>query len=157
MDLKEQLELQIDALIPILYFQTYEDMEIVTLLNYLKKMGKKVEVWEVTHENETLEEFLYSFASGIDSLEDVVLVIKDIHFFFDESKPNYPKIVSLLKKIAIKILTDEDSNGHIILTSPKLKVPFEMLFEMPFQFCQKHNLSSTSTIDRRAEHSVYFV
>jgi len=137
MDLKEQLELQIDALIPILYFQTYEDMEIVTLLNYLKKMGKKVEVWEVTQENETLEEFLYSFASGIDSLEDVVLVIKDIHFFFDESKPNYPKIVSLLKKIAIKILTDEDSNGHIILTSPKLKVPFEIekylsIFEIPF-------------------------
>ncbi len=143
--LTKKLQPFVDALYPIFYIHSYEELKVDKAIQELTEDGKKIDEWSLTN-SETLEEFLEPYIFGVEELDDVLIVLKDIHSFLDKQHPQNQKIVAMLKNIVHQILTDEEASGHIILVSPVLNIPIELekfitIFEMDLP-----NISEIKTI-----------
>jgi len=136
MRLFEKLQPFVDAAYPLLYVNTYEELKVDEALSEFKKEGKKVAVWSEGDLRESVVEFLDGFANGLEDLDEVLIVLKDIHPYLDEKSSDYSKVVALLKKLSLKILNDEKVTANVILVSPVMVVPKELekfltIFEVP--------------------------
>ena len=126
----------IESMYPILYINSYEDLKINRTIKDLSE-NYKIKTWEITNnENESLVDFLSAFTTGFDDLDEVIIVLRDIHSYLTTTHSEYDKVVALLKKIVFKILNDEDVSANIIITSPIIKIPVELekfitIFEVP--------------------------
>lgn len=69
--------------------------------------------------NYSIEQFLSLFTSS--NKQSAFLVLKDIHHHLDN-----PKVISLLKTIALKNIYDEDFFVTIFIVSTKLVIPVEL-------------------------------
>jgi len=75
---------------------------------------------------ESLVDFLEPYVLGTESLNEVLIVLKDTHSFLDKQHPENQKIVAMLKNIVHKILSEEEAYANIIIVSPILKIPEEL-------------------------------
>ncbi|MEA3228149.1 MAG: AAA family ATPase [Campylobacterota bacterium] len=121
--LKKKIEPFIEAGYPIIYIDAYEEMKVDEALKEFD--DKKVDMWSLINQ-ESLEEFLEPYVLGTEELDEVFIVLKDIHSFLESSHPQNQKIISMLKKIVHKILVDEDAYANIIMISPIVKIPLEL-------------------------------
>jgi hypothetical protein len=134
--LTEIIDPFIESRYPILYINSYEDLKINRTIEDLSE-NYKIKTWEITNnEDESLVDFLSAFTTGFDDLDEVIIVLRDIHSYLTPTHSEYDKVVALLKKIVFKILNDEDANANIIITSPIIKIPVELekfitIFEVP--------------------------
>ena len=119
--LTKRIQPYIDALFPILYINTYEELTVQEVINDLA-IDKKVYEWDnVKKAEQSLEEFLALLAEEmIDNIERII-VLKNTHTFLDE-----PKIVALLKRIAQLILEHDIVYANVIIISPILTIPKEL-------------------------------
>lgn len=110
----------IDALFPILYINTYEELKVNDILDELKG-DKEVLEWNNVKSKESLEDFLDVANDEIVQDKEKLIIIKNGHAFFQE-----PKIIALLKSMAHKILEHDLVYANIIIVSPVLVIPVEL-------------------------------
>ena len=115
----------IDALYPIIYIHSYEEVKVDKTIKELKKEGKNIDEWSLTS-SESLEEFLEPYVVETEILNETIILLKDIHSYLDINHQENQKIVAMLKNIVNKILNDEDAYGNIIIVSPILTIPKEL-------------------------------
>ena len=126
MPLNKKLLPFIDANYPILYIHSYEEMKVYTdIVQLAKDENKRKDIWSLVVEDD-LETFLLDYVKGLESLDEVFIILKDVHSFLDEKHPNNQKIVALLKELVHRIMTDDDSNANIIIISSILTIPKEL-------------------------------
>ncbi len=124
-----KLSSYIEALRPIIYIPTFDFNAFDTLLSEIQGNAKIYEFNEgsgyvnfKTKQSETaysIEEFLSLFVTG--NSQTSFLVLKDIHHHL-----NSPKVLSLLKSIALKNIYDDDFYTTIFIVSTKLIIPVEL-------------------------------
>jgi len=116
----------VEAVYPILYIDSFEEYKVDEAIEEIKdEMNYKIETWSVTS-GESLVDFLKSFAEGIEDLQDILIVLKDIHYYLDKSHNQYEIVIEYLKKLSMKILNDDDATANIIIVSPVTKIPVEL-------------------------------
>ena len=133
---KEKLANYIDAGVPILYINSYEENKIDDLIKEVIVERRAFEWSEAlgvcdfkTGERQSqfsLKEYLQTLInSGLeDELNRKILVLKDIHSCFCENNPDRANIIALLKYICLKIIQSLDA--VIIMVSPILTIPTEL-------------------------------
>lgn len=124
-----KLSSYIEALRPIIYIPTFDFNAFDSLLSKIQGDAKIYEFNEglgyvnfKTKQSETaysIEEFLSLFVTG--NNQTSFLVLKDIHHHL-----NSPKVLSLLKSIALKNIYDDDFYTTIFIVSTKLIIPVEL-------------------------------
>ena len=126
----------IDAIYPILYINSYEDLKVNRTIQDLSE-NYNIKTWSITNsDNESLVDFLSAFINGFDELNNSIIVLEDIHNYLIPTHNEYDRVVALLKKIVFKILNDDEITANIIITSPVIKIPIELekfiaIFEVP--------------------------
>jgi len=135
-----KLSSYIEALRPIIYIQTFDFNAFDDLLSKIKGETKIYEFNEglgyvnfETKQAETaysIEEFLSLLVTG--DKQSSFLVLKDMHHHLTN-----PKVLSLLKSIALKNIYDDDFYVTIFIISTKLVIPIELeklitIYETPF-------------------------
>jgi len=116
----------VEAVYPILYIDSFEEYKVDEAIEEIQsEMNYKVETWSITS-GENLVDFLKSFTDGIEPLEDILIVLKDIHYYLDKSHNQYEIVVEYLKKISMEILNDDDATANIIIVAPTTKIPLEL-------------------------------
>jgi len=133
--LTQEILSYIDALYPIIYINSYEEGKVNKIIKELALDEKKIDEWSLVS-RESLEEFLEPYVLEIEPLDEVFIVLKDIHSFLKKEHPQNQKIVAMLKNIVQKILEEEDAYANIIIVSSQLVVPVELekfiaVFEVP--------------------------
>lgn len=125
---KNKLASYIEALRPIIYVPTFDFNAFDRIIEEIQGSAKIYEFNEgLGHVNfkTKLSENTYSlegFLSYIvETNEETFLVLKDIHHSL-----NNPKVISLLKTIALKTIYDEDFYVTIFIVSTKLVIPLEL-------------------------------
>ncbi len=118
--LTKTIQPYIDALFPIIYINTYEELTVNDVIKELKA-DKELLVWDNIKSDDALEIFLESMREYIVSENEKLIIIKNAHSFLEE-----PKVVALLKKIAHLILENEMVYANIIIISPILNIPLEL-------------------------------
>jgi SpoVK/Ycf46/Vps4 family AAA+-type ATPase len=124
-----------DALYPMIYIHSYEEVKVQNIVKELASDEKKVHEWSLVS-SESLEDFLEPYVLDVEPLNEVFIVLKDIHSFLAKEHPQNQKIVAMLKNIIHKILVEEDAYANIILVSSQLVIPAELekfiaVFEVP--------------------------
>ncbi len=137
---KDKLSSYIEALRPIIYIPTFDFNAFDDLLSEIKADTKVYEYNEglgyvnfETKQAETaysIEEFLSLFVTG--DKQSSFLVLKDIHHHLTN-----PKVLSLLKSIALKNIYEDDFYVTIFIISTKLVIPVELeklitIYETPY-------------------------
>lgn len=135
-----KLSSYVEALRPIIYIPTFDFNAFDDILS---QITEGIKIYEFndglgyvnfkTKQSETpysLEEFLTLFASN--DKQTAFLLLKDIHHHF-----NNPKVLSLLKTIALKNIYDDNFYVTIFIVSTKLLVPSELeklitIYESPY-------------------------
>lgn len=137
-NLKNKITHYIDAGFPIIYINTFEEMKTDKLVEDIaKSIERGVFEWDASNgisrwnmENSylkkchcldgeyNLEQTLESLKND-DDLSQKILVIKDVHHFFDN-----PKILSMLKDISHRILSGLEAT--IVMVSPIVCIPREL-------------------------------
>lgn len=139
-NIKERLNKYIDAGFPIIYVNTYEEGKADKFIADVKKDTNRKVVewneadgqvyWDIKNEkiikrpcfdDERGLEGSLQFLKEEDVLENNILVIKDVHFYFNA---NNPRIIGMIKKIANKILNGLDAT--IIIVSSVVSIPIEL-------------------------------
>ena len=136
-DLKGKLENYLDAGVPIIYINSYEEKKTDNIIKSVIGPRRAFE-WSYaygiknfnTGERETstfsktkdLKGYLqFIIDSGLkDELNRKILILKDIHFYLDSN----PEVVALLKHICIEITKGLDS--VIMIVAPVVKIPIEL-------------------------------
>jgi ATP-dependent 26S proteasome regulatory subunit len=122
-----KLNSYIEALRPIIYFETHDFNAFDKLIESIKDNREIYEFNEglgyIDFENKTssyytIETFLSMF---VNDYKNCFILLKDIHHHF-----NNPKVISLLKTIALKNISVEEYNITIFLVSTKLSIPLEL-------------------------------
>ena len=124
-----KLSSYIEALRPIIYVPTFDFNAFDDLL---KQINGDIKIYEFneglgyvnfeTKQSETaysIEEFLSLFISS--EKQSAFIVLKDIHH-----QLNNPKVLSLLKSIALKNIYDDDFYITVFIVSTKLIIPVEL-------------------------------
>ena len=119
----------IEALRPIIYIPTFDFNAFDKLISQINQNSKiyefndglgyvnfKTKLRETTY---PIEQFLSLFTAS--KKESAFLVLKDIHHYLSN-----PKVISLLKTIALKNIYDEDYYVTIFIVSTKLVIPVEL-------------------------------
>ncbi len=127
---ENKLSSYIEALRPIIYIPTFDFNAFDNLIEQIK--GSSTKIYEfneglgyVNFKNKlpetayTIEQFLSLFISS--EQEAAFLVLKDIHHHL-----NNPKVVSLLKTIALKNIYDNNFYVTIFIVSTRLVIPVEL-------------------------------
>ncbi|MBS7265076.1 MAG: hypothetical protein KIG83_01155, partial [Treponema sp.] len=135
-DTKEKLANYIDAGVPILYINSFEENKTDGLIKEVLGDRKAFE-WNVslgvsdfkTGERQSDISLKAYLKAAIDNgLEDElnrrVLIIKDVPSLLDSSNPDSSEIVALFKYISIKIIQGLDT--VIIMVSPVIYIPQEL-------------------------------
>ncbi|MDJ0732700.1 MAG: AAA family ATPase [Nostocaceae cyanobacterium] len=135
----QKLSSYIDSLRPIIYINHFD---IHAIDQIIKQVALDSDIYEyndasgwVDFDNKipkfdySLETFLQAF--DIENCKSTFLVLKDIHFHFDN-----PVILARLKSIATKTLYQEDFYATIFVVSSKLIIPHELekyitVFDIP--------------------------
>ena len=123
--LTKKIQPYTDALYPIIYIHSYEELKVDRVIKELSEHEKKVDEWDLT-KKESLEDFLEPYVLGTEELNEVFIVLKDAHSFLDKQHLENQKIVAMLKNIVHKILAEEDAYANIIIVAPKLVIPEEL-------------------------------
>jgi len=124
--LTKKIQPFIEALYPIIYIQSYEELKIDAVVQELAKSeGKKIDEWNLS-KAESLNGFLEPYILGTESFDEVFLVLKDVHGYLEKAHPEHQKIVALLKKVTLQILSDDDAFATIIIVAPVLNIPIEL-------------------------------
>ncbi|MCH1624224.1 AAA family ATPase [Ferdinandcohnia quinoae] len=129
-NLKNQIQLYMDAQYPMIYLNTFEETKVDEIISKTVQTENILE-WNASNgfidfktkvslfQNYLgLEETLISFLRSNEG-EQTVLVLKDVHHFINE-----PKIISMLKELATRIYNG--SGNTVFLVSPVLKIPVEL-------------------------------
>ena len=136
---KEKLHNYIDAKVPIIYIESFDDHRIEDILlevterrivvewnemdGYLCKKkieaGKEIKVWREINSHYTLEELL---ETGVreEELDRRILIIKDIESYLEN-----PRIIALLKNACLRIEAGR-LDTTLIFVSPIVKIPKEL-------------------------------
>ena len=136
---KEKLHNYIDAKVPIIYIESFDDHRIEDILlevterrivvewnemdGYLcrKKIeaGEEIKVWREINSHYTLEELL---ETGVreEELDRRILIIKDIESYLEN-----PRIIALLKNACLRIEAGR-LDTTLIFVSPIVKIPKEL-------------------------------
>lgn len=136
-ELKEKLINYIDAGVPILYINSYEENKTDILIKEVIG-GRRAFEWtsalgisdfktgERQDSNLSLKEYLQStISNGLeDELNRKILVLKDIHSQLGENNPESAEIIALLKHICLKIVQGLDT--VIVMVSPIVTIPAEL-------------------------------
>lgn len=119
--LTKEIEPYIDALFPIIYINTYEELTVNDVVLELKK-DKELYRWDSLDDKfSTLDKFLEIIKDEIISDKEHLIILKNAHSFLTE-----PKVIALLKEIAHLILENEKVYANIIIISPTLNIPIEL-------------------------------
>ena len=135
-DTKEKLANYIDAGVPILYINSFEENKTDTLIKEVLGDRKAFE-WNLslgvsnfkTGERQSdisLKDYLKTaIDNGLeDELNRRVFIIKDIPSLLDPSNPESSEIIALLKHVSLKIIQGLDT--VIIMVSPVVYIPQEL-------------------------------
>ncbi|MEM7509477.1 MAG: AAA family ATPase [Bacteroidota bacterium] len=127
-DAIQSLSAHIESLRPIIYithFDTYavdkyiKSLGLPNIHEYNDAQGS-IDFFTKQQEKEiSLEDFLSSF--DIETLDNTILVLKDIHHHLDN-----PEIISRLKRLALKHFYDDDYYLSIFIVSTHLHIPEEL-------------------------------
>jgi len=135
-----KLSSYVEALRPIVYIPTFDFNAFDTLLSTIQGEAKIYEFNDglgyvnfKSKQPETdysLEEFLSFFITS--QSQSTFIVLKDIHHHL-----NTPKVMSLLKSIALRNIYNDNFYTTIFIVSTKLTIPIELeklitIFETPF-------------------------
>lgn len=128
------------ARFPIVYIQTWEENRVLNTIEEIAfnkdiiKTPRKLYVWSlsqglINYENkEFIEDASADCATAINYIdkldEDVILVLKDIHIYFNETLPNHA-IIRRLRDVA-ESFTDSDNLKNVVIISPLLTIPQEL-------------------------------
>ena len=125
----DRLASYIEALRPIIYIPTFDFHAFDELISEVSSNTKIYEFNDglgyVNFKSKqqetayTLEEFLSLFVSA--GNQSCFLVLKDIHYHFDN-----PKVISLLKTIALKNIYDDNFFVTVFIVSTQLVIPPEL-------------------------------
>lgn len=133
----ENLTTYVDANYPIIYINSFEELKVDSHLKELSLVcSKSIEEFKPCS-NESLEEFLQSFILGTESLNNKLIVLKDISNYLNDKELANSKIISCIKELALRILSKENCESSIIIVSSKVVIPNELenyisVFELPF-------------------------
>ena len=127
-DAIQSLSAHIESLRPIIYithFDTYavdkyiKSLGLPNIHEYNDAQGS-IDFFTKQQEKEiSLEDFLSSF--DIETLDNTILVLKDIHHHLDN-----PEIISRLKRLALKHFYDDNYYLSIFIVSTNLHIPVEL-------------------------------
>ncbi|MEM9932216.1 MAG: AAA family ATPase [Bacteroidota bacterium] len=127
-DAIQSLSAHIESLRPIIYithFDTYavdkyiKSLGLPNIHEYNDAQGSIDFFTKHQQQEISLEDFLSSF--DIESLDNTILVLKDIHHHLKN-----PDIISRLKRLALKHFYDDDYYMSIFIVSTRLHIPVEL-------------------------------
>ena len=131
-DIKEKLESYIDAGVPILYINSYEENKTDAIIKQVIRSRKAFE-WSYARgtnsfmsnesgSSQELKDYLKTIIScGLkDELDRKILVLKDAHNYLESD----PEVIALLKHICLEIIKGLDV--VIIIVAPVVKIPVEL-------------------------------
>jgi len=121
--LTKKIQPFIEAQYLVIYIHSYEELKVNEVIKELAE--GTIDEWNLT-KPESLIDFLEPYVLGTESLNEVLIVLKDAHSFLDKQHPENQKIVAMLKNIVHKISSEEEAYANIIIVSPILKIPEEL-------------------------------
>lgn len=137
---KEYIANLFKARFPILYIQTWEENRVINTIKEIAfnkeviKTPRKIYIWSLSQglinyeNNEFIKDGSVDCATAINYVdkldEDIILILKDIHVYFNETLPNHGTI-SRLRDVA-ESFTDSDNLKNIVIISPLLSIPQEL-------------------------------